>query len=77
MAQAVTCPVCEGTGRVQPTDGSTEPKALKHAWSEPCHGCAGKGWVEVGNDAPFYPVTYPDYAVPPSTETIWYPMTMF
>ena len=48
MSHAETCPVCLGTGETQ-FKGVLKTKS--------CHGCAGKGWVEVGNDN--IPVPYP------------------
>jgi hypothetical protein len=50
---AEKCPVCEGKGVVPP-----EEVAI-------CHGCGGKGWVEVQGDSrpvtrPYYPY-YPYY----------------
>ncbi len=41
MSQAVVCPVCDGTGRVC-EQGLTDTTA-----SKVCHGCGGKGWVEL------------------------------
>ena len=44
--KAVKCPVCEGTGVYRwtyPTDTVSER-------SSTCHGCGGKGWVEVHED---------------------------
>jgi len=35
------CPVCNGSGRVHPP-ASTDMSG------EQCHGCGGKGWVQVG-----------------------------
>jgi hypothetical protein len=56
MAHAETCPVCGGCGI---TPSTTDDK---------CHGCNGKGWVEVGNSGPTtypapmpYPLPYPPY----------------
>ena len=42
---AERCPVCNGTGRylVRPEPGLTSPG------DKPCHGCGGKGWVEIYN----------------------------
>lgn len=40
MAHAEICPVCKGSGRI----GSE-----RHERRD-CHGCGGKGWVEVGSD---------------------------
>ena len=45
MAKAVKCPVCEGSGSVfipSPPDSSS----IVGSYSI-CHGCGGKGWVEV------------------------------
>ncbi len=49
MSKAVLCPVCNGTGDVKDSvDG-----LITH-----CHGCAGKGWVEIGDDLPPTTVEY-------------------
>lgn len=50
--KAVKCPVCDKTGKVN---------------GKPCHGCGGRGWVEVKEDeTPYIPyVPYPTYP--------WYP----
>lgn len=66
MAHAEVCPVCQGKGKGEAT----------------CHGCGGKGWVEVGLEIstytiplPFYtiyPSYYPSYPWEPCT---WYPAT--
>jgi len=41
------CPICYGRGRLPIYDGSTQPIVLRFATKQPCHGCGGKGWVEV------------------------------
>ena len=46
MAHAEKCPVCNGEGKL-PSDGSSTSSAIKTT----CHGCKGKGWVEIA-DAP-------------------------
>lgn len=38
--RAELCPVCHGSGTVQ---------CMGYSSSLACHGCGGKGWVEVGN----------------------------
>lgn len=43
--KAVLCPVCNGTGKLQPT-GDQSGCELKT-----CHGCNGKGWVEVQEES--------------------------
>jgi len=45
MSRAVTCPVCNGTGKVRNPDYN--PKLGQEVVT--CHGCGGRGWVEVGN----------------------------
>ena len=48
MAHAETCPVCGGSGEKRkeiPGDCVTVS----------CHGCDGKGWVEIGSDSVVVP----------------------
>ena len=56
MPQAVRCPVCYGSGKYIAPEKWGIPTPPPH----PCHGCAGRGWVEVG-DAPLsaQPPQYP------------------
>lgn len=59
---AEKCPICDGKGRTvientATTGGITIPP------TEPCHGCNGKGWVEV-SDEPQEP-----YVWKPETKT--------
>jgi len=61
MAHAEICPVCSGTGC---TDDGIEPRITVD-----CHGCNGKGWVEVGNDN--IPVPYPVPAPTPAIGPEW------
>ena len=42
MSHAEICPVCGGIGWFPPTLADPEQ----------CHGCDGKGWIEVGNSDP-------------------------
>ena len=51
MSQAVTCPVCGGTGQLPFPDDVIQPKV--------CHGCDGKGWVEIGDSVPIRPIQPP------------------
>jgi len=46
--KAVLCPVCNGTGVYS-----------KDRW-DMCHGCGGKGWVEV-REEPITYIYYPSY----------------
>ena len=52
MAKAVLCPVCNGSGELYTPlpDSST----LIGGQYERCHGCDGKGWVEVAEDKCYY-----------------------
>lgn len=50
MAHAEKCPICEGKGVVMGiAETGTQP-------TQRCHGCYGRGWVEVGID---YPQPFP------------------
>jgi hypothetical protein len=44
--KAVLCPVCSGKGKVVNDNCSTS----QGSYQETCHGCWGKGWVEVCED---------------------------
>lgn len=45
MAHAEICPVCGGKGKIPiPTD----ERSTAAPGEETCHGCNGKGWVQVG-----------------------------
>ena len=49
MAHAEKCPVCNGIGRTEYVEGGSGTTVRK---SQPCHGCGGKGWIEVGDTIP-------------------------
>jgi len=44
--QAVRCPVCEGSGQYMDYGGFGKTTNAAPA-ARACHGCSGKGWVEV------------------------------
>jgi len=50
MAHAEKCPVCGGTGKVKDNNygSKTDGNDVE------CHGCGGKGWVEVSDS--YYPL---------------------
>ena len=62
MAQAVKCPVCEGKGVLPDGDDQSTVKNP----TKVCHGCEGRGWVEVGSNVPRFP-DYPLYPLSPYT----------
>lgn len=60
--KAEKCPVCNGTGKYVPPQ---DPYCTAVVIEQPCHGCNGKGWVEV-NESTIYPTYYPPYSpLPP------------
>lgn len=53
MSQAVKCPVCDGFGKV-PNPQLDKDYAIGHFYLNqtlPCHGCGGRGWVEIMGDS--------------------------
>ncbi len=56
MVHAEICPVCKGTGKIRKKTGYPEP-------TKTCHGCGGKGWVEVGREEPVF-IPKPDNPYP-------------
>lgn len=62
MAHAEICPVCGGRGRVTINVNLTAPL------EQLCHGCGGKGWIEVQDEQPYWVGTKPDYV----TGTPWW-----
>ena len=44
--KASLCPVCNGRGKLPPQQDFSD------YFETTCHGCAGKGWVEVQEDSP-------------------------
>jgi len=45
MARAVKCPICGGSGKL--VKGNGWQSSAVEANYETCHGCNGRGWVEV------------------------------
>jgi len=71
---AVLCPVCQGKGTICNHDANM-PLFL-HPTCPTCHGCGGRGWVEVHNGIPdnyVYPngtlfyEPQPEYKIPETT----------
>lgn len=44
MNHAEKCPICYGTGKIK---------------KKTCHGCGGKGWIEVSNGRRCWTMDYP------------------
>lgn len=72
--KAVQCPVCNGTGL------KAVIPVMEKCETVPCHGCNGKGWVEVGGEItpqpfnPFWPWSPQVPSSPPTwTWTEYYP----
>ena len=55
MAHAEICPICHGKGKITTGKITTEGNEMKT-----CHGCGGKGWVEVSDSPTIYPYPYLD-----------------
>lgn len=55
--KAVLCPVCNGSGKIDGRSTSTDEG------TQTCHGCGGKGWVEVRDE---FRVCYPYRPVLPN-----------
>ena len=45
MSRAVKCPVCDGEGKILMSDVSS----TAGGWEKVCHGCGGRGWIEIGD----------------------------
>ncbi len=61
MAHAQICIICNGKGKIQEPEKKYRTK---------CHGCDGKGWVEVCDT---YPPLLPVYPQPISPSVLQYP----
>lgn len=49
MAHAERCPLCSGEGKIIKYNEGMQTT------SKTCHGCNGKGWVEVHDSSDIYP----------------------
>ena len=57
MSKPFVCVICNGSGKVDPEEGSASKAKIT------CHGCGGKGWIVVPEEAP-QPVPFPDKPIP-------------
>ena len=57
MTHAERCPVCNGSGKYVESTYFTITAPIEKT----CHGCLGKGWVEVRDDYQYHWNTYPIY----------------
>jgi len=74
MKQVVICPICHGNGKIRTIDEcmiADDAPVIKGEGKTICHGCSGKGWIEIGKDdyppypyVPYYPPYYPTYPAP-------------
>lgn len=46
MSKAVKCPVCEGIGEIV-----VEETTANVGGFSSCHGCNGKGWIQIRDDS--------------------------
>lgn len=77
MKHAELCPVCKGAGMIYP-DNPAHPnwRGSMAITLEPvpCHGCRGKGWVEVEGESITIPSVWTEPNPAPSyTITTWPP----
>ncbi len=49
MAHAEKCPICDGNGKIVPVNDGTLTAGPMDGI---CHGCGGKGWVEIQGIVP-------------------------
>jgi hypothetical protein len=72
------CPICHGKGEIGTGQHNTTGETKKT-----CHGCHGKGWIEVSNG--FYPIVvqphpanpYPSFPFPWCPTIITYPYSNY
>ena len=51
MSKVVLCPVCNGSGKYnRPNPNYSVSSTAIRMIEETCHGCNGKGWVEIGRE---------------------------
>ena len=58
MAHAEICPICHGRGKIKNPASVTAPVEVT------CHGCGGRGWVEVGDESAYNIIPYHPYFPP-------------
>jgi len=61
MAHAEICPLCDGNGN---KDGQPDNPGGTNKF---CHGCGGRGWLEVADEIPYY--------IPPNDDSEYRPKT--
>ena len=62
---AEKCPVCGGSGKL-PSDGRSTGFAERT-----CHGCGGKGWIQVQNGEREPHISVPWYPIYPAVYSVW------
>jgi hypothetical protein len=68
--KAQLCPVCNGSGKLT-IEGSITDTSISWPRYNTCHGCSGKGWVEVSDEQPYINPIYPVYPCYPLTLPWW------
>ena len=63
MAHAEVCPVCQGRGSIKNRTYTCLSTIIENL-EDRCHGCQGKGWVEVSDEKS---ESYPAYYIVPTT----------
>jgi len=61
MSKAVICPICGGSGKIE------QPECTEAV--RPCHGCSGRGWVEIGQAGPVWPESASEFYEPQKHES--------
>ena len=56
---AELCPVCKGSGVVPDPVYGDQRTTSTLPITKTCHGCDGKGWVEVGSCSHYWPYYWP------------------
>lgn len=72
MAHAELCPVCNGAGKLL---SKQDPGSTSAQFPSVCHGCNGKGWVEVSDVIPTPPPVHYPWWYWPGTPFYYYTYT--
>lgn len=74
MAHAEQCIICKGKGAIVDATKSAQQSDGRVA----CHGCGGKGWVQIDDNEQDFPApAYPFYPIPYSPPTAPWPQPYY